>query len=161
METIITIFTVLSMYMNVIQNADSKYYYNAEIEDGIVKTMYVFDHSGERLQEKLACYYDYDGQGRVTEKTVCRWDSYAKQYAPDYKLHFTYGSDGYELARCEWNAKCGTWNSYNEKIVYQIDNGHLQTVNFLRLDHDGYFRSVDHLNVIDPFEGILLADILL
>ena len=73
METIITIFTVLSMYMNVITNAESKYFYNADINDGVVETIYVFSQNGAGLQEKLACHYDYDEQGRLTEKTVCRW----------------------------------------------------------------------------------------
>lgn len=160
METIITIFTVLSMYMNVITNAESKYFYNADINDGVVETIYVFNQNGAGLQEKLACHYDYDEQGRLTEKTVCRWEPYTRQYVPDYKLRLTYNDDCYELARCEWSTRNENWKPFDEKVIYQSINGKLQSVNFLRLDKDGDYHSVDHLRVLDPYEGLLLADAL-
>ena len=159
METIITIFTVLSMYMNIIHNVDSKYYYNADIEDGIVKTMYVFDQNNEVLTPKMTCDFNYDEQGRLTEKTVCRWDCFDMQYKLDYKLSMTYADDHYELARCEWDVCKNTWKDSEEKIIYHLGNGHLQSVNFLRKDQFGDYHSVNHLDVLDPFEGLLLADI--
>ena len=86
METIITILTVLSMYMNATQNQSSEYYYNADIENGIVTTMYVCHQEAEGLSPRLSFHFDYDAQGRLTEKVVSRWDNWNKCYQPAYRL---------------------------------------------------------------------------
>ena len=48
METIITAATVLSMFMNLSNDVNSPYYYNADVENGQVKTLYVYnDNEGQ------------------------------------------------------------------------------------------------------------------
>ena len=159
METIITIFTVLSMYMSAAQNVDSKYYYNADIENGIVKTLYVFDKSDNCLNKKMAYHFDYDEMGRLTEKTVCKWNQWKNEYKPDYRLQLTYCDNSYEVLHTKWDAKHNEWKSNSEKAIYHIDNGHLLSVNYLRMDTNGDFQFVDHLRILDPFDGLLLAEI--
>ena len=68
MGTIITAATIMAMYLNSTGNVNSQYYYNADIENGQVKTMYVYDKQGESLSGKLEYRYTYDNQGRVTSK---------------------------------------------------------------------------------------------
>lgn len=157
METIITILTVLSMYMNATQNMSSEYYYNSEMENGVIKTMYVYDQVENGLSPKLAYHYDYDAQGRLTEKVVCRWDCWSKDYQPTYRLQLTYTDEGYELAQSVWNKKKHEWKDTNEKAVYHIEKGQVLSVNYLQKDAQGDFQTANHLTVFSPYEGVLLA----
>ena len=43
MGTIITAATIMAMYINSSSNLNSQYCYNAEMENGRIKTMYVYD----------------------------------------------------------------------------------------------------------------------
>ena len=72
MNTIITICTVLSMYMTSLENVNSEYFYNADIVNGIVTTMYVYDSSDTGLTPKFSYDFKYDAEGRLIEKTVNR-----------------------------------------------------------------------------------------
>lgn len=157
METIITIFTVLSMYMSASQNMNSNYWYNAEMEDGIVKTIYVFENNNEQLTRKLAYHYEYDTQGRLTEKTVCRWDEWTKEYQPEYKLEMTYQSDGYELARSVWSKKNNDWKPSTERQSYHFEGNHLSSVEYLKKGHQGQFHTTKHLYVVNTVNDMLLA----
>ncbi|MBO4607967.1 MAG: DUF3836 domain-containing protein [Prevotella sp.] len=158
METIITILTVLSMYMNATQNQSSEYYYNAEIENGIVTTMYVYHQEAEGLSPRLAFHFDYDAQGRLTEKVVSRWDSWNKCYQPAYRLQYSYTDEGYELARSEWNKKRQEWKDAKEKMVYQIEKDQVLSVNYLQKNHQGDYCLSHQLTVFSPYEGLLLAE---
>ena len=68
MGTIITTATIMAFYLNSASNIESPYYYNADIDNGQVKTMYVFDRQGESLIGKAEYRYEYDAEGRVTVK---------------------------------------------------------------------------------------------
>lgn len=155
METIITIFTVLSMYMNAIEN-NSEYYYNADIDNGILRTMYVYENHTDGLTPKLAIHFDYDDYGRLTEKEVCRWDMWEKDYQPDYKLQYTYFDDGYELARSTWEGKKNTWKS-DEKMVYHFGNDNQMNVSHLFKDNRGNYHTMNNIVVNGSYDNLLLA----
>ena len=70
MQTIITILTVLNMYINVLNDCTSKFIYNADIENGKVNTMYVYEREGNYITPKLYHQFSYDEHGRLTEKTT-------------------------------------------------------------------------------------------
>lgn len=53
MGTIITAATILATYISSTANINSQYCYNADIENGQVKTMYVYDKDGQALSGKL------------------------------------------------------------------------------------------------------------
>ena len=156
METIVTIITVLSMYMNAIQN-NSEYFYNADIDNGILTTMYVYEDHADGLTPKYAIHFDYDDFGRLTEKEVCRWDIWGKDYKPDYKLQYTYFDDGYELARSTWEEKENTWKS-EEKMVYHIGSDNQMNVSHLFKDDRGNYHTMNHMVVNPSDESMLLAD---
>lgn len=156
METIITIFTVLSMFMNLSQSTDSQYFYNADIEDGIVKTMYVYNYNGEGLTPKLACHYTYDLQGRLIEKEVCRWDMWTKEYCPDYKMELNYHLNGYDLTRSDWNKKEQDWTPSKDKAIYHIENEQLLSVSTIHRDIFGNYETYQ-LHIINSMDSHLLA----
>ena len=43
LETIITVATVLTMYFNAISNVDVSYMYNADMEDGVINKIEVYE----------------------------------------------------------------------------------------------------------------------
>lgn len=155
MNTIITICTVLSMYMTSLENVNSEYFYNADIENGIVTTMYVYENSTTGLTPKLSYDFKYDAEGRLIEKTTNRWDKWSQQYKPTSRLEMTYTDNGYEVAHSVWNKK--GWKP-TEKVFYQVENDQVLSVNYLQPNHQGEFNSVELLNVIDPMAGRLLAE---
>ena len=53
MSTIITAATIMALYLNTTGDANSKYYYNADIENGTVKTMQVLANGGDCLEGKV------------------------------------------------------------------------------------------------------------
>ena len=158
METIITVLTVLSLYMNASLNQSSEYCYNAEMENGIVTTVYVYNQGEEGISPRLACHYDYDAQGRLTEKVVSRWDIWSKSYQPSYRLQFCYTDEGYEVAHSEWNKNLQEWKDIQEKAIYHIEKGQVLSVNYLQKNHQGDYRLSNQLNVLSPYEGLLLAE---
>lgn len=155
MNTIITICTVLSMYMTSLENVNSEYFYNADIENGIVKTMYVYDNTDTGLTPKLSYDFKYDAEGRLIEKTANRWDRWNQQYKPSYRQEMTYTDNGYEVTHSVWTKK--GWKS-TEKAFYQTENNQVLSVNYLQPNHQGEFNTIEHLTVIDPMEGRLLAE---
>ena len=157
METIITVFTVLSMYFNAVSSNSSDYYYNADIENGAVKTLYVYAQQGDMLQNKLTCQFSYDANGRLVEKTVSRWDTWKNRFVPDYRLQFCYTDNGYELSHSDWNDKTQEWKNVDEKAVYTFSMDNLVSVNYLKRDHRGDFHPIDHLTISNTWNDILLA----
>ena len=157
MQTIITILTVLSMYTTSIQNVNSEYFYNADIENGIVTNLYVYQQGDNGLAPKAMNHYEYDEQGRLTEKVVSRWDIWTKEYQPAYRLQMIYDNDGYELAYSTWNTKEKTWNLSSEKTIYQFEDGQLLSTNSLQRNNQGEYQSVEHTIIMNPYEDQLLA----
>ena len=103
MGTIITTATIMAFYLNSASNIESPYYYNADIDNGQVKTMYVFDRQGESLIGKAEYRYEYDAEGRVTVKEVYSRSAATGRMMPRSRYEYTYTDDGYSLAHRMWN----------------------------------------------------------
>ncbi len=157
MDIIITVFTVLSMYLNLSNNANSDYCYNADMEDGIVNTIYVYEKNAEYLTPTFSYHFCYDNNGRLAEKSVYKWDYASKAYEPYYKLNFEYTGDGYELSHCSWSKNNQKWNVSEEKMVYHMDNDQLRWVTHIQQNTTKDHASVNHLFVQNPYEDYLLS----
>ena len=72
MGTIITAATIMAIYLNSTGNVNSQYCYNADMDNGRITTMYVYDKHEGGLSGRLEYRYAYDAEGRVTSKTVMR-----------------------------------------------------------------------------------------
>ena len=157
MQTIITILTVLNMYINVLNDCTSNFIYNADIENGKVNTMYVYEREGNYITPKLYHQFSYDEQGRLTEKTTFKWNSWNKNYQASHRLQMTYGTDGYELTHSIWGKKENDWKAMDEKTIYKCENGQLASVEYLHINQQGKQKVINSLIVSDPFEQLLLA----
>ena len=134
------------------------YYYNADLDNGIVKTMYVYEKTNDGLANYISYDFEYDEQGRLTDKTVNHWDCWKKCYTPSYKLHLDYSDDCYELTRSDWNERKHAWKPSAEKAVYHIEEDHLTSVEYLQRDADNTYHYVNSLSVLNPRDGLLLAN---
>lgn len=157
MDFIITMFTVLSMYMNLSQANGGDFCYNADIDNGIVRTMYVYKKSATGLIPTYSYHYDYDDSGRLVTKTAYHWNVESSSYQPTYQLCMTYLDDTYELSRSAWDKHAGNWHSATQKMVYQLDGSHNLSVNILQRDTQGRYNAIDHFLIQNARGDLLLA----
>lgn len=118
METIITAATVLSMFMNLSNDVNSPYYYNADVENGQVKTLYVYNDNGGQLGARLSYHYTYDEEGRLKSKVAYRHDGLDGQEKPSFRLDYAYNAEGYSVERSEWNAEKRRFDKARSKTEY-------------------------------------------
>ena len=158
METIITAATILSMYLSSATNENAMYCYNANIDNGRVNTMYVYNRDGNYLTAKLAYNYEYDDQDRLVKKEVLRWNERRNEWVKDHCLELTYDIEGYEVSKRNWNRKDQAYELAKEKAVYHYEFSQVMSVNYLRRHAtEKDFESVDKMLVMNPAEDILLA----
>ena len=158
METIITAATILSMYLSSATNENATYCYNADIDNGRVNTMYVYNRDGSYLTAKLAYNYEYDDQDRLVKKEVMRWNAVRNEWVKDHCLELTYDVEGYEVSKRNWNDKDQAYEPAIEKAVYHYEFSQVMSVNYLRRQTtNNGFESVDQMLVMNPAEDILLA----
>lgn len=118
METIITAATVLSMFMNLSNDVNAPYYYNADVENNQVKTLYVYNDNDGQLSARLSYHYTYDEEGRLKSKVAYRYDSEDNREKPSYRLDFHYAADGYSVERSEWNADKKCFDTAHSRLEY-------------------------------------------
>ena len=158
METIITAATILSMYLSTATNENAMYCYNANIDNGRVNTMYVYNRDGNYLTAKLAYNYEYDDQDRLVKKEVLRWNERRNEWVKDHCLELTYDIEGYEVSKRNWNRKDQAYEPAREKAVYHYEFSQVMSVNYLRRHAtEKDFESVDQMLVMNPSDDILLA----
>ena len=159
METIITIATVLNMYLGSVQSNNVNYCYNADIENGTVKSMYVYDTSNESIANKLRYEFSYDNEGRLTEKKAYKWNALQRECRPYYRLQFDYTCVGYEVAYSKWDKAGNDWNEAMEKSIYTFEMDNLVSVNHMRRSSEHKeFRTVDSVLMLNPTNDIILAE---
>ena len=158
METIITVATILNMFLSAGSNVNSEYFYNADIVDGQVNAMYVYDRSASGLSPKLEYRYAYDALERLTEKEAFAWNEVSKEWEPSYRLTYTYGEDSFEVERSNWDADSHAYKNVDEKAVYLYEFNNLVSVNYLKWSGQGNgFEVVDRMLVLNPRADLLLA----
>ena len=158
METIITVATILIMYLNASVDNKSQYFYNADIENGQVNTMYVYDRTFDGLTPKLEYRYTYDEAERLTSKEAYAWNEESGNWERSYKLDINYTTDGYEVERSNWDARSHAYKAVSEKAVYHYEFSGLLSVNYLRRESDsGNYQLIDQMLIMNPKNELLLA----
>jgi len=158
METIITVATILAMYLNAGTANQSQYYYNADMEDGRITTLYVYNKSGESLSQKLSYRYTYDAADRLTTKEVLSWNSVTGEWEQDYCLNYTYGAEGYSIERCRWSRLEKAYMAADQMTVYKYEFNHLLSVNYLKRNaDDGRMEVIGNMLLMNPKNDLLLA----
>lgn len=158
MGTIITAATIMAMYINSTGNINSQYCYNADVENGQVKTMYVYDKVGESLSGKLEYRYEYDNQGRVTVKETYRRNARTGRMTPESRLTYTYTADGYTLERSLWNGTTKAFDRADSRTEYRKEASGVMSVTAYDIADDGSTTAVtDNILVIMTKDEGLMA----
>lgn len=158
METIITAATVLSMFMNLSNDVNAPYYYNADVENNQVKTLYVYNDNEGQLSERLEYHYTYDEQGRLTSKVAYRHDAITGKNEPDFKLDYTYYEDGYTVAHSEWNGQAKDFDTANSMTEYVKKMDNLMAITNYKWDEEKADMLVtDKFLVMGAHNDFLLA----
>ena len=98
MESIITTATVLTMYFNAINSSDVNYMYNGDMEDGVVNKIEVYaQNANQQMTQKMEYCYEYDEQGRLSNKEMLSWDEARKVWTKSTRLTYKYFKNGYNV----------------------------------------------------------------
>lgn len=104
MESIITVATVVTMYMNAVNSTDANYMYNGEMEDGVVNKIEVYERNdNQQMEQKMEYCYYYDEQGRLADKEMLSWDEAKKSWTKSSRLTYKYYKNGYNVEVSHWN----------------------------------------------------------
>lgn len=160
METIITVATILAMYMNAGTANGSQFFYNADMEDGRITTLYVYNKSGEQLDRKFEYRYTYDEADRLTSKEVLTWNGVMGEWERSYRLQLSYNEQGYTVERSLWNSRDEAYMPADEMAIYKYEFSHLLSVNYLkRSNADHQYELIDNMLLMNPKNDLLLADV--
>ena len=159
MSTIITVTTIMSMYMNLTTNVEnSNYCYNADIEDGKVKAMVVYDKDGESLCAKLKRLYTYDEQGRLVKRETLAWNNAKQTWTKNSCLCYNYNAEGYTVEKRLWDDNKNDYASAKEYSSYTIVMDNVMAVNNYKYDKDsGDYKMTDRLLMLTTFADRLMA----
>lgn len=159
MGTIITAATIMAMYLNSTGNINSQYCYNADVENGQVKTMYVYDKVGKSLSGKLEYRYEYDSYGRITAKETYRRNARTGLMTPESRLTYTYNADGYTLERSLWNSAAKAFDRADSRTEYRRETSGVMSVTEYAIAGDGSATAVTgNILVIMTKNDGLMAD---
>ena len=120
---IITATTIFLASLNVY--GECGFAYNAETsEDGIVtaKTVYRKSVCGKYLSPTLKYNYVYDGEQRLAQKEVLKWNGVTEKWDKSHILNYLYDENGYTIEYAVWNsgkqeyADVVAKQTYNESI---------------------------------------------
>lgn len=102
---IITATTIFLASLNVY--GECGFAYSAETsEDGIVtaKTVYRKSVCGKYLSPTLKYNYVYDGEQRLAQKEVLKWNGVTGEWDKSHILNYMYDENGYAIEYAVWNS---------------------------------------------------------
>ena len=158
MGTIITAATIMAFYLNSAGNVESPYYYNADIDNGQIKTMYVYDKQGESLVGKTECRYEYDACGRITAKEIYSRSAATGLMTPRSRYEYTYTADGYSLTHRSWNARRQAFGKADSRTDYRMaTEGVMAVTNYELQEGSSVMTPVSNILAIVPCDRASLA----
>ena len=159
METIITAATVLTMYFNAINSNDANYMYNGDMEDGVVNKIEVYEkNADQQMTQKLEYCYEYDEQGRLSNKEMLSWDEATQNWTKDSRLTYKYYQTGYTVEVSHWNAEKQQYDLPSEVTLYRSQAPNLTMVKTYKMNEtqDNMYLS-SSMVVMEPLDSRLLA----
>ena len=159
MEAIITAATVLTMYFNAINSNEPNYLYNADMEDGVVNKIEVYEQNAEHpMAQKIEYRYEYDELGRLANKEMLSWDEAKKEWRKSSRLSYKYYKNGYNVAVSLWNAEKQSYDIPTEVTLYRSQAPNLTTVKTYKMNdtRDNMYLS-SRMVVMEPLDANLLA----
>ena len=160
MEAIITAATVLTMYFNAVNSNDANFMYNGDIEDGRVNKIEVYERNdNQQMEQKMEYCYEYDDQGRLTNKEMLTWDEANKQWAKSSRLTYKYYKNGYNVEVSYWNADKQQYDLPTEVTLYRSQAPSLTTVKTYKMNEkqDNMYLT-SSMVMMEPLDSRLLAN---
>jgi len=159
METIITAATVLTMYFNAINSNDVNFMYNGDMEDGVVNKIEVYErNANKQMEQKMEYCYEYDEQGRLTNKEMLSWDEAKKEWTKSSRLTYKYYKNGYNVEMSYWNADKQQYDLPTEVTLYRSQAPNLTTVKTYKMNEkqDNMYLT-SSMVMMEPLDDRLLA----
>lgn len=123
--------SVMKTYLDAVQTENADYAYNADIENGILTTQYIYrksqSHRGKNACTMLTPHvkhcYSYDAEGRLAYRTTYFWNTAAGDWQTTYRLDYSY-QPGLSIVECsKWNAAANRFASPSDRMVYEVTPG--------------------------------------
>jgi hypothetical protein len=123
--------SVMKTYLDAVQTENADYAYNADIENGILNTQYIYrksqSHRGKNACTMLTPHvkhcYSYDAEGRLANRTTYFWNTTAGDWQTTYRLDYSY-QPGLSIVECsKWNAAANRFASPSDRMVYEVTPG--------------------------------------
>ena len=159
MEPIITAATVLTMYFNAINSNDVNYMYNGDMEDGVVNKIEVYEKNDQQqMTQKMEYCYEYDAEGRLTNKEMLSWDEANKQWTKNSRLTYKYYKNGYNVEVSYWNKEMQAYDLPSEVTLYRSQAPSLTSVKTYKMNEkkDNMYL-LSSMIVMEPVDSRLLA----
>lgn len=157
MNMIFTAAMVLASYAGMAGTEGGNYAYNADIENGRVNAIDVYDNSQEFLSPKLQYRFLYDDLERVASKEVLKWDSQHAAWTPARRYEYAYGDGRCTVSLCQWDEESGTYGNVKEQTVYDQLSEHLVAVDTYRCDGAGGTLTQTDKMLVMTTRGDLIA----
>lgn len=144
METIITAAMVLGMYFNANFEANAQGVDNAIVQQNVA--------------QKIEYRYEYDEQGRLSNKETLSWDEAKKEWQKSSRLSYKYFKNGYNVEVSSWNADKQAYDLPSEVTLYRSQAPNLTTVKTYKMNetHDNMYLT-SRTVVMEPLGTNLLA----
>ena len=159
MESIITAATELTMYFNAINSNDVNYMYNGDMEDGVVNKIEVYEkNADQQMEQKMEYCYEYDEQGRLSNKEMLTWDEAKQEWTKDSRLTYKYYKKGYNVEVSHWNKEKQAYDLPSEVTLYRSQAPNLTTVKTYKMNEtqDNMYLS-SSMVMMEPLDSRLLA----
>lgn len=158
---IITAATVLTMYFNAVNSNDANFMYNSDMENGKVNKIEVYEkNANQQMAQKMEYRYEYDEQGRLSNKEMLSWNEAKKQWTKSTRLTYKYYKNGYNVEVSSWNADKQAYDIPSEVTLYRAQAPNLTSVKTYKMNetHDNMYLT-SRMIVMEPLDDRLLADV--
>ena len=159
MNTIITVSTIMSMYMNLVTDVtNTNYCYNAEIDNGRVMAMTVYNNHGVSLEAKVRHEYLYDSEDRLVRKETLKWNSLTASWEKYSCLDYSYVDGSYTVEKMMWDNTRNEYADAGEYSHYTVLLDNVLAVNSFKMDsRTGEYVEAERILVMNIHGDNLIA----
>lgn len=159
MSTIITVTTIMSMYMNLSTSTEnSNFSYNANIEEGKIVAMEVYNKNGESLSANLKHLYTYDEQERLVKRETLKWNKTAQAWQKHDCLLYVYDNEGYTVERHFWSESKNDYAQADARSRYTVVMDNVLAVDNYTFNKElGDYEFAEKMLIMTPDTERLMA----
>ena len=99
------------------------YLYDTKEENGKVISKVVYLQEDGLLNKQVRYEFQYNAEGKVSEKTAFRWNSTKGDWVPFYQIQYQYNAEGQiQTHYAMWDAKKKSYSLNVQEMVIPSDN---------------------------------------